>query len=441
MLHERDELMQQHHRNPAGMTDKMARQQQQLENKLKSKTEEIQVIMSQKRELQRTVEGLRSTSTRISRLTDEIQEMKQQRVSLQRSVEQAQRQHKQELEEKRKEIQQLQRQTRQQTRQINELERSNSKNDSLLRLQMEQTAQLQKQLKDLKVSADVQRREHERYSKEDQKRIGWLEKQLKLQGRKDQQILRLEQRVQQKDQALQRMKELMKQQEQRSRRRVQFHGGRNVENEAIERYEEEDLEDSMAQAATVLREKVTGVEELEKILKDNTFSEEAVMAQLRVMAVEEAHAMLCLMYKKLVDYSNELRREQVSGGEKEERIQELKRSVAIEQRRLSVQKIQYERVISQVKEEYEAKLLEIQKESGDPLNKERIMVLYCKIKKSYQELLHDYYTVREARNRYRMLYETLKELTENGEEVKNTSGDVKTMNGATVVGAATRREA
>ena len=118
MLHERDELMQQHHRNPAGTTEKMARQQQQLENKLKSKTEEIQVIMSQKRELQRTVEGLRSTSTRISRLTDEIQEMKQQRVSLQRSVEQAQRQHKQELEEKRKEIQQLQRQTRQQTRQI-----------------------------------------------------------------------------------------------------------------------------------------------------------------------------------------------------------------------------------------------------------------------------------------------------------------------------------
>ena len=145
MLHERDELMQQHHRNPAGTTEKMARQQQQLENKLKSKTEEIQVIMSQKRELQRTVEGLRSTSTRISRLTDEIQEMKQQRVSLQRSVEQAQRQHKQELEEKRKEIQQLQRQTRQQTRQITELERSNSKSDSLLRLQMEQTAQLRQE--------------------------------------------------------------------------------------------------------------------------------------------------------------------------------------------------------------------------------------------------------------------------------------------------------
>ena len=287
MLHERDELMQQHHRNPAGTTEKMARQQQQLENKLKSKTEEIQVIMSQKRELQRTVEGLRSTSTRISRLTDEIQEMKQQRVSLQRSVEQAQRQHKQELEEKRKEIQQLQRQTRQQTRQITELERSNSKSDSLLRLQMEQTAQLQKQLKDLKVSADVQRREHERYTKEDQKRIGWLEKQLKLQGRKDQQILRLEQRVQQKDQALQRMKELMKQQEQRSRRRVQLHGGRNAENEAIEKYEEEDLADSMAQAATVLREKVTGVEELEKILKDNTFSEEAVTAQLRLLAADE----------------------------------------------------------------------------------------------------------------------------------------------------------
>ncbi|KAK8822237.1 hypothetical protein WA577_005401 [Blastocystis sp. JDR] len=431
MLHERDELMQQHHRNPAGTTEKMARQQQQLENKLKSKTEEIQVIMSQKRELQRTVEGLRSTSTRISRLTDEIQEMKQQRVSLQRSVEQAQRQHKQELEEKRKEIQQLQRQTRQQTRQITELERSNSKSDSLLRLQMEQTAQLQKQLKDLKVSADVQRREHERYTKEDQKRIGWLEKQLKLQGRKDQQILRLEQRVQQKDQALQRMKELMKQQEQRSRRRVQLHGGRNAENEAIEKYEEEDLADSMAQAATVLREKVTGVEELEKILKDNTFSEEAVTAQLRLLAADEAHAMLCLMYKKLVDYSNELRREQMSVGEKEEAIQELKREVVLEQRRLSVQKIQYERVITQVKEEYEAKLLEIQKEGGDPVNKERIMVMYYKIKKSYQSLLHDYYIMREGRNRYRMLYDTLKELTENGEEGKSAAG-VKTMNGATV---------
>lgn len=305
---------------------------------------------------------------------------------------------------------------------------------------MEQTAQLQKQLKDLKVSADVQRREHERYTKEDQKRIGWLEKQLKLQGRKDQQILRLEQRVQQKDQALQRMKELMRQQEQRSRRRVQLHGGRNAENEAIEKYEEEDLADSMAQAATVLREKVTGVEELEKILKDNTFSEEAVTAQLRLLAADEAHAMLCLMYKKLVDYSNELRREQMSVGEKEEAIQELKREVVLEQRRLSVQKIQYERVITQVKEEYEAKLLEIQKEGGDPVNKERIMVMYYKIKKSYQSLLHDYYIMREGRNRYRMLYDTLKELTENGEEGKSAAG-VKTMNGATVVGEARAREA
>ena len=129
----------------------------------------------------------------------------------------------------------------------------------------------------------------------------------------------------------------------------------------------------------------------------------------------------------------------MSVGEKEEAIQELKREVVLEQRRLSVQKIQYERVITQVKEEYEAKLLEIQKEGGDPVNKERIMVMYYKIKKSYQSLLHDYYIMREGRNRYRMLYDTLKELTENGEEGKSAAG-VKTMNGATVVGEARAHE-
>lgn len=443
MTHEMDQIRQQRTRNPSGMTESMTRLHQQLEDNLKKKTDEIMRVKSQKKDLELKLEGFKSKSRRLTQLTTEIEGMKQQVVALKRSAQQTQRQHKQELEEKKMEIQQLQRQSRQQTKQIVDLKRNYLKNDSLLRAQAEQNAQLLKQVKDLKASADVQRREHERYSKEEKKQIIWLEKQLKLQGHKDQQILQLEKRIKQKDQTILRIRELMKQQEARNRRKVQYHDAKNGDGDAIDKYEDEELADSMAQANAVLEENKSGVEELEMILKDNSFSEEKVLAHLRGLEVDEAHAMLCLMYKKLADYSQKIREVEALVGDKEERVNEMTREKLMLERKLGVQKSQYERVIKQIRDEYEAKLLEIQhgKDVKDAVveAKERITRLYYKLKEYYIQLLSDYDRMKEHRDRYRLLYNLLKakekdRMNGRDEGERAAGGEIKTINGTTIVG-------
>ena len=295
----------------------MARQHAQLEDRLRSKTDEIAKIKTQKRDLEKTVEGLRSTSRRINRLTLEISTMKSEKVRLQRFIEQSQREHRAQLEEKQRAIQSLQKQTRAQTKQISELQRDNKRADSLLRSQVEQTTQLRRQLKDLKLAADVQRREHERYSKEDQKRVRWLERQLELQGRKDVQIRKLEQKLEQKETALLRLKEMLRQQEAQKKRSRQ---GARSEAGGLERLEQEELEDAIEQAQVDLSEKVESLQDVEQAMEKTSFSEEDVLRQLRALRPEEAMEMLCVCYKKICDYVSELRDMQMAVGAKRGKI-------------------------------------------------------------------------------------------------------------------------
>lgn len=289
--------------HPAGGKD-VSMKQSLLENKLKSKTDEITRIRSQKRELEKTVESLKSTSQRINRLTKEIDEMKTKKVSLQRSIETIQKQHKQEIEEKRREIMFLEKQKREQTRTINELQQSSRKADSLLRTKLDENMQLQKQLKDLKLSVDVQRREHERYSKEDQKRVRWLERQLQQEKRKDLVINQLEKKIEQKNMALQRYKDMLKEREMKQRKKRT--SPKYPDADSYDRYEQEDFEDAIEQVRTELSADISGVEDLELLLRDNNFSEEKVMKTFSEMKGEDATSMLCVLYRRLVDYQKEL---------------------------------------------------------------------------------------------------------------------------------------
>ena len=188
-----------------------------MESRLRSKTEEINRIRQQKQNLERTIESLRYTSTRITKLTNDIADMKAQKIELQRKIEQVQREHRVQLDEKKKEIQALQKQTRQQTRQISDLQRSNTKSDSLLRSQIDQTTQLQRQLREVKLSADNQRREYEIYSREDQKRLKWLERELAKESRKDLELRQLKKRLEQKDQMTTRLKDMIRQLQEENR--------------------------------------------------------------------------------------------------------------------------------------------------------------------------------------------------------------------------------
>ena len=303
-------LQKQRTASPAANMDSVKKQHAELEGKLKQKDEEIQRINTQKRDLEFSLHKLQSHGRRIDKLSAEIQEMKIQREALQRSKEQNERELKAKIEDKTKEIMTLQRQTRQQTRQISELKHDNQKIDSMLRAQMERTEQMKRKVKELQLSADVQRREHERYSKEDQKRVRWLEKQLSLQGKKDATIRQLQSKLDQKEQAMQRLKTMMKTREENylrnTRRRIQTRTMTTpvvpVESESGDAEEQEELEDAIAQAQEVLAVDTYSVNELEQVLQQSQFDEEEVLTHLRNLNMQEAREMLCVLYKRLADY-------------------------------------------------------------------------------------------------------------------------------------------
>lgn len=307
-------LHKQHTASPASNLDSVKKQHAELEGKLKQKDEEIQRINIQKRDLEYSLRDLQNHGRRIVKLSAEIQEMKIQRETLQRSKEQNERELKAKIEDKTKEILVLQRQTRQQTRQISELRHDNQKIDSMLRAQMERAEQMKRKVKELQLSADVQRREHERYSKEDQKRVQWLEKQLSLQGRKDATIRQLQSKLDQKEQAMNRLKAMMKTREEahlrNTRKRIQTRTVTPmipIESESGDAEEQEELDEAIAQVQEVLEVNTYSVNELEQALQQSQFDEEEVLTHLRNLSVKEARDMLCVLYKRLADYMREMK--------------------------------------------------------------------------------------------------------------------------------------
>ena len=115
-----------------------------------------------------------------------------------------------------------------------------------------------------------------------------------------------------------------------------------------------------------------------------------------------------------------------------------------------MQKSQYELVIMQIRDEYEAKLLEIQhgKDVKDAVveAKERITRLYYKLKEYYIQLLSDYDRMKEHRDRYRLLYNLLKakekdRMNGRDEGERAAGGEIKTINGTTIVGGGEACEA
>ena len=297
-----EQLMQQQKLHPFGGKE-VSKKQIELENKLKMKTDEIAKIKNQKKELEKTMEGMRSTSQRIKRLTKDIEDMKAQKVALQRSAEAIQRQHKQQLEEKKREIQTLEKQKREQTKKINELQLSSRKASTLLQKKLDENMLLQKQVKDLKLSYEVQRREHERYSKEDQKRLHWLEKQLNEEKKKDLVINQLERKLDQKQTAIQKYKELLKEREMKQRKKKMM---KVTDPDNGESTEQEDIEDAIEDICTEISIEAKSVEDIEILLRDKDINEQKVMTYFKGLKAEEAIDMLCVVYKKLVDYMKEL---------------------------------------------------------------------------------------------------------------------------------------
>lgn len=297
-----EQLIQQQKLHPFGGKE-VSKKQIELENKLKMKTDEIAKIKNQKKELEKTMEGMRSTSQRIKRLTKDIEDMKAQKVALQRSAEAIQRQHKQQLEEKKREIQTLERQKREQTKKINELQLSSRKASALLQKKLDENMLLQKQVKDLKLSYEVQRREHERYSKEDQKRLHWLEKQLNEEKKKDLVINQLERKLDQKQTAIQKYKELLKEREMKQRKKKMM---KVTDPDNGESTEQEDIEDAIEDICTEISIEAKSVEDIEILLRDKDINEQKVMTYFKGLKAEEAIDMLCVVYKKLVDYMKEL---------------------------------------------------------------------------------------------------------------------------------------
>ena len=162
---------------------------------------------------------------------------------------------------------------------------------------------LQKQVKDLKLSYEVQRREHERYSKEDQKRLHWLEKQLNEEKKKDLVINQLERKLDQKQTAIQKYKELLKEREMKQRKKKMM---KVTDPDNGESTEQEDIEDAIEDICTEISIEAKSVEDIEILLRDKDINEQKVMTYFKGLKAEEAIDMLCVVYKKLVDYMKEL---------------------------------------------------------------------------------------------------------------------------------------
>ena len=273
-----------------------------MESRLRSKTEEINRIRQQKQNLERTIESLRYTSTRITKLTNDIADMKAQKIELQRKIEQVQREHRVQLDEKKKEIQALQKQTRQQTRQISDLQRSNTKSDSLLRSQIDQTTQLQRQLREVKLWADNKRRVYEIYSREDQKRLKWLERELAKESRKDLELRQLKKRLEQKDQMTTRLKDMIRQL-QEEKRRSRSHGGRgSARHEAEARERVEELADQIMAQQNELDIQKDGIVKMEELALKRSAEEMQAIAKLKALDPVESTAMCVLLYRRSCDF-------------------------------------------------------------------------------------------------------------------------------------------
>lgn len=264
---------------------------------------------------------MRYTSTRITKLTNDIADMKTQKIELKRKIEQVQREHRIQLEEKKKEIQALQKQTRLQTRQITDLQRNYSKSDSLLRSQIDQTTQLQRQLKEVKVTADNQRREYELYSREDQKRLKWLERELAKQSRKDMEIRQLKKRIEQKDSMMNRLKEMIRQQQEEKRHARSYltrttshtehadhvdHGDHADRFDPETAYRLEELADKITATQNEIEIERDGIVQMEKLALKRSSEEEKAVAKLKALDPTEAVAMCVLLYRRFCDFVHAL---------------------------------------------------------------------------------------------------------------------------------------
>ena len=95
------------------------------------------------------------------------------------------------------------------------------KTDALLRSETSRNAQLTKKLKEEKRHADEQRREHDRYTKEERKKVLWLERKLSESSMKDRQIEKLKAQLEQKEKTMMRLRQKIKEKEETQARATQ----------------------------------------------------------------------------------------------------------------------------------------------------------------------------------------------------------------------------
>ena len=128
-------------------------------------------------------------------------------------------------------------------------------------------------------------------------------------------------------------------------------------------------------------------------------------------------------------------------------MSELQRKLAETQRKLTTQRNRLNRIITQLKEEYEAKLIEVQKhdrieaDSGKCENvsviiadpNAKLLKSFSKLKARYLETARDYSDMQASRDRYRDLYVSLRTSLKGMDKTENES-DERSMTGSVVEG-------
>ena len=202
-------------------TGAVQQRQKELQEKLRKKEEEIARIRSDKEKLEREVKSLNLHNKRIQRLQTEIQSKKNEMDDLKQRKERNERELKAKINEQDRMMKSLQKQSLQKTNEISNLKHDRTKTDALLRAAINRNQQLSNKLKEEKRHAVLQQRERDRYSKEEQRRMAWLESQLAKSSQKEAQIDRLKVQLEKQQQTVRELQKKLKKKDELQAMRAQ----------------------------------------------------------------------------------------------------------------------------------------------------------------------------------------------------------------------------
>lgn len=216
-------------------------------------------------------------------------------------MEQQQRQHREELISKQREINQLSKENRMKAKKLLDLERADQKRSMVLKQRLEELSLSKKKLKEIQDQQQKRKQNKERYTKEEKQNKEWIEKQLKKQVDYDLIINKLQRDIEKKDQLVETMKQLLEQKEKQLKEKNQL-----MPSSVTDENDEKELNDIISDLNIQIDQSIQAINSVNPELYEHD-SENDTIRKLKSSTIEEAHMLLCILYKKIVDLQHDFK--------------------------------------------------------------------------------------------------------------------------------------